>query len=169
MASVDFSETCRSIPTDLRRLRSSQCEHKLLKPWLAAFGTNPALNLGHLELPHARTCYSTGTSCPRLGSTRHAPSLRSVWESRLAPTLRNSWLKMCKMISTDNGTDYSLVPRFPRIDCAKTLRRWEWSGDETTHSDYYVCARDAHNFDFPAIAEKQHHSVGRERLFTGRC
>ena len=54
MASVDFSETCRSIPTDPRRLRSSQREHKLLKPgqpWLAAFGTNPALNLGSLEVP----------------------------------------------------------------------------------------------------------------------
>ena len=33
MASVDLSETCRSIPTDPRRLSSSQREHKLLKPW----------------------------------------------------------------------------------------------------------------------------------------
>ena len=41
MASVDFSETCRSMPTDPRRLHSSQRENKLLKPWqpwLAVFG-----------------------------------------------------------------------------------------------------------------------------------
>ena len=100
LASVDFSETCRSIPTDPQRLCSSQHEHGLLKlwqPWLAAFGTNPAAKPRTLEVPHARTCHSTGTSWPRLGSNRHAPSLWSVWQPRLAPNWRNSWLKMCEI------------------------------------------------------------------------
>ena len=84
-ASVDFSETCRGVPADPRRSGSSQREHKLPKPqqpWLAPFGKNQA---GLLEVPHTRTRRGTGTSCPRLGSTRHAPGLPSAWRPGLGP------------------------------------------------------------------------------------
>ena len=97
-AEVAFSKTHCSIPTDRRRLGSSGREHKLVKPsqpWLAALErihveTSPGL----LEVPHARTCLSTDTSYPHLGSTRHAPSLPSVWQPRLAAA---GVLKICKI------------------------------------------------------------------------
>ena len=54
------------------------------------------LNTGALEVPHARTCLSTATSCPCLGSTRHALNLPSVWQPRFAAAKRNGVLKICK-------------------------------------------------------------------------
>ena len=80
-ASVDFSETCRNIPTDPRRF--SQREHKLLKPWqpwLAAFGTNPALKLGpwrylthtlaiaRARVAHAWVAFGMRRACKAFGS-----------------------------------------------------------------------------------------------------